>query len=234
MGPKTRADKNLTKLNEKVETMADNFSKQMITFKNSIGDLPSSSGSTSQEEHFHKILEEFSEFEKTINQQLNDLKEEIGKISSQVCDNQRFLENVQRKQNRNKLLIHGLKVGNDSLLSEIIRLLSSQLSINITPDNINACYRISKSDNTSKPAPVCVEFVHQWKRDEVFNKKKKFKGSKILISEVLTPNILGLFKLCRAKFNKDCWTSGGVIIVVINNERLVVRSNLDFEKLLSS
>lgn len=66
----------------------------------------------------------------------------------------------------------------------------------------------------------CAEFIHRWKRDEVYYAKKGLKGSGLLLGEMLTLDNYKLFLKARKVYAERARTKrGNVVILVGNNKR---------------
>lgn len=144
-----------------------------------------------------------------------------------------FQNSLKRKENRSKLLLHGFVFNEKSDIIDAVVNMLRGYSFNITKNDISSCYKFSSKSATKIPL-VCIEFCQQWKRNEIFNDKKNLKGTKVMLSEVLTSSQLQLFSKCKTKFKKNCWTMNGNIFVLLDNKKTLVNSNHVFEQICSN
>lgn len=112
-------------------------------------------------------------------------------------------------------------------------LIKSKLRIPVTKADISTAHRYGRK-NDGKVRPLLVEFVHVWRRDEVFYKKSALNNSKIVVSEFLTSGRYRLFKTVREKFGNDCWTKNGRIVFKFNNRLQYVTNVDEFESIVNN
>lgn len=178
------------------------------------------------------ILNKLEIFEKKTNDELTFLRNEIKSLS---LTTQKILEDadnsLQLMHNR-KILIHGIDDNGSNVYSDVLNALKSS-KLNITKHDICNCYRLGKK-LSNKKRPVVLEFLNQWRRDEIFYEKSELKGSSLLITEMLTRSNYRRFQECFKRFKKDCWTYYGKTIVKINDERVIISNDEQMKKVLNS
>lgn len=150
----------------------------------------------------------------------NQFKDSISEIKMLINDYyEKLIDRLKQEMFFNGLVINGVPEKDTAQLSsevcEIIKL--TKLDITFTEDDINFCHRIGKTVNQTNPRPIAVYFINRWKRDIIFKLKKNLKGSKYVISELLTGKTLNLFKQVRTKFGvRTSWTWRGRIYVFVD------------------
>lgn len=178
------------------------------------------------------ILNRLDIFEKKANDEIKFLRNEIKSLS---LTTQKILEDadnsVQLMHNR-KILIHGVDENGSNVYSDVLNALKDS-NLNITKQDICNCYRLGKK-LPNKKRPVVLEFLYQWRRDEIFYAKSVLKGSSLLITEMLTRTNYRRFQECFKRFKKDCWTFYGKTIIKINDERVIICSDEQMKKVLNS
>jgi hypothetical protein len=74
------------------------------------------------------------------------------------------------------------------------------------------------------PRPILVKFVTLTDRDSFYHNKKMLKGTKIFISESLTPARVSLLKRAKDMYGATkAWSSGGRIFALVDGERKLIR-----------
>lgn len=97
----------------------------------------------------------------------------------------------------------------------------------IQKSDIVDCYRFGKKDkHKHKIRPIIVEFLHVWKRNEIFYEKSALKTTKVFISELLSADCYKLYREIREKFSGECWTKNGKVVFIMNGRKYFV-SNRD-------
>lgn len=229
--PKRTGSKDVSTLNDKVENLSAKFSSEMEQFKQHLETTVEKPGSES--EMGNDLRERFLHFQKRIEGELYQLRLEIQELNKRSQLSVEFQSSLKRKENRSKLLLHGFVFNEKSDIIDAVLDMLRGYSFNITKSDINACYKFSSKSSVKIPL-VCIEFCQQWKRNEIFNNKKNLKGTKIMLSEVLTSGQLQLFSKCKTKFKRNCWTINGNIFVLHDNIKTLVNSNHVFEKICSN
>lgn len=176
------------------------------------------------------LYSRFNNFEKVINHEISTLRVEISSLNSRLDDVESKFEIQLRRQNRNKLIIHGVNdVRSESveqLVEKTINALNSSSKngqICIDRIDIGDCYRVGKINSTYR-RPVVVEFIYVLKRNAVFQCKSSLKGTDISISEFLTKRTYHLYQEVRKTHKRDCWTMNGLIYVKHNNVKKLIKS----------
>lgn len=86
-----------------------------------------------------------------------------------------------------------------------------------------------KNSTKNKPRPLVLQFYRRWTRDTVFTNKKQLKGTRIVITELLTPENLQLFKKAREIFNQQAWTYNGFVYVETSGQRKLIKCDGDLD-----
>lgn len=149
------------------------------------------------------------------------------------------LEALNRDTGLNCLVFYG--VAEDSMghkqTEEIANTISQKLHLTITPNDIDYCFRLGKKHDTAtdKVRPLLVRFTNRWKRNLIYDNKKHFKGSGILVGEMLTKEMFALYKLVRERVgNKTCWTWKGNIYIQYKGNKVMIDSVVALEDRLSN
>jgi len=115
---------------------------------------------------------------------LEGIRREINLLTSSVRNQQKILDNKERENRMNNLVIVGLKEEDDN--EDVVAVTSSIFASKLGLDNvaIAKAKRLGKSDN--KKRPILVTFSTQSDRKEVLENRKKLAGSDIYINFDLT------------------------------------------------
>lgn len=171
------------------------------------------------------LCSKFGDFEKSVTSSLQSVKNQVMDMQREIESQASKIDRIEREKNRNILLIHGVEEKNADIYEQILYLFTSSLNIDIKKSDINECYRMGqKNSSRSKPRPVVISFVNCWMRDHVFSSKRKLKGSKILITELLTVSTMSLFKDIRSAVGLSTWTIKGQIILLHNGRKIKIDS----------
>lgn len=141
----------------------------------------------------------YSKILKALKEQTDEIKSDIQHINSQISneaaltrakistiesyqnklkDNIIHLERVARKNN---IIIFGLEITEQNLVSAVIKKLNELMDINLCETDINDIYKLNKN----KISPIKVEFVSFLKKKLIFGSVKKLKGKNIYINNDL-------------------------------------------------
>lgn len=166
-----------------------------------------------------------STFEEKVNKIFENMLlevERLGRVSN------KHLEATNRDAGLNCLIFY--RVAEDSEnkpVENIAKIISQRLPIIITPNDVDYSYRLGKKIDsvTDKSRPLLVRFTNRWKRDTVFGSKKHFKGSGILVGEVLSKEKFALYKIVRERVgNKASWTWKGDIYINCRGDKIKIDS----------
>ncbi|KAJ8914711.1 hypothetical protein NQ315_017421 [Exocentrus adspersus] len=158
----------------------------------------------------------------------NDQAEVCGKLNNVNI----AIDNITQNSYKNKLLVYGAnEKPNEDLFVIVINIFNNKLSKQILKTDLVNCYRYGKKIE-NKTRPILVEFLHVWKRNDVFYAKSALKNSNQAIAELLTNRRYELYREARGKFKNDCWTKNGVIIFIMDKRKHFVSSFEEYNKIM--
>lgn len=208
MGSKTT----VKELDNRVSDLQNHFEKELQKFRDEIEKVKTPEIPDGREENRRAdLMHKFTFFEATIKNEMKKILSEVNKLKGEhtklICS----LDDTIQDQHKSKLVLHGLKEEQgENLYDEIINIINMQMKIQIQKTDLNICYRLgSKKYNHSgvnKCRPVLIDFLCVWKRNEVYYRKKVFKGSKLVLAEYLSPMRHELYKTAKRHFGRNCWT----------------------------
>lgn len=184
------------------------------------------------------FAQKFKEFEIKTKESIAQLKKEVLALHASTDNIKNELDKLKKQNNFKKLVFHGIPEKNQqNLFDDICDVATTYLNLDLTKNDISSCARIGKNrsttnnqlQNQNKVRPVVVEFTTQWKRDDVFYAKKKFKNSGILVSEMLVKHQFDLFLKTREIYKNNAWTNRGDIFVAINNKKVCIKNVNDLQ-----
>ena len=142
-----------------------------------------------------KYVQERKEREEII----NNLTENVAKLTQKVNVLSEAVEKQQQYSRRNCLLLHGItekKQQNPGLLR--IKAINKHLDLDISDRDIDRTHRTGNPRNADeKPRPIISKLVRYNDRKRIFDSKKKLKGKRIAITESLT--VMCMKKLIEAR-----------------------------------
>ena len=204
------------------EQMGQLLKAEMAEFRAQLASVNDASGKVGDLDPSIKLFEQsFTNFTSKVFSLLQMIVETSEKTEERLSE----LEQYSR---RNCILIHGVEEGNqeENLIPTVLKIFNEKLDLDIKKHQIDRTHRIgakrTMAEITKKGhRAIVVKFVSYEQRSEVFNNKRKLKGSNLVISESLTRQRLDLLKCAKEKFDKNnVWTHDGKI-VVLENEKVL-------------
>lgn len=126
---------------------------------------------------------------------LEELKNKINKLESENRELRTKVENLERNQRKNNLIIFGLQLANtDNVKQFVQRKLNELMGIGLQEQDINNIYSFGKSENRT----VKLELTTYLKKQHVLANGKKLKGTGIFISNDLTETQRKEYKTLRS------------------------------------
>lgn len=218
--PDTRSKKEAIKnMDSKIDKVADRLQSELRKLKETVA---TGEGVTDSETVF-------ADFERRMMQSLNKLRSELADLKSAFA---RHMEDVNRKSYADYVIVHGMaEKADEDLYTELCNVFNSKIGVVLSKEDFAICYRLGKKAvnvGDKRGRPVAVKFLHRWKRNGVYNNKKKLKGSGLVISEMLTKSVRDLFKVVKQYIDvKKCWTWKGDIYISTDSGRKRIDSASD-------
>lgn len=128
---------------------------------------------------------------------------------------------LEQYSRRNNIRIFGVKDKKEETIQEteyIVReTLRKYLNLNFTSNEFDICHRIGPF-NASTNRAIIVRFIYRKSKVITISKRRKLKGSGIIISEDLTPqNVRRLQEIKSLNCVKDSWSKDGRLYAKDNN-----------------
>lgn len=118
---------------------------------------------------------------------IDDLRNEVAQLRQQCKMVVRRVEEQEQISRNLNVRIFGLPdSGNENVGKEVVNLFRNKLKLDIKPEDIKKCYRISAKNPGDKPPAIMVRFVNDVVRNAVMSNRKQIKNSNIRIKEDLT------------------------------------------------
>ena len=156
--------------------------------------------------------------------------------------NASVLEDQIQYSRRNCLVVSGIeeKTGEDTD-EEIKTFAAQKLGIELNDTDIDRSHRLGRKQ-AGKPRPIIVKFVRYNMRRKVMKERRKLKGQKMGIQELLTPfteHLMGKAKELskKAPWLKKVWTWDGRVVCLVQlselhpEQKITVRNNEDLNKI---
>lgn len=129
------------------------------------------------------------------------------------------------------LRIYGIKESTNEnptvLVSDILK-----TKLGLHNMSLDECYRLGTPQEGSN-RPILATFKSMQQRNLVFFNKKKFKGSKVVVTEDLTKNTYDLLMFAKENLGKQkTWTIGGKIMTKVDGKKIMIKSEEDVMKLI--
>ncbi|KAJ8982286.1 hypothetical protein NQ317_008015 [Molorchus minor] len=168
------------------------------------------------------------------------MEQSISSLVKQVKNNAKKLDELEDVVDSNEqyarlmnLRVHGLKENeretSGMIEDALLKLFKTNLKIDVTPGEIDRCYRVGKY-KAGSIRPVLIRFVSFNTRSKIFNNKKLLKQTGYVIKEDLTQARLDLLKKATEKYGvKQVWTQNGKICTYISNRKKVIQSLMTYD-----
>lgn len=206
------------------------------------------SGSADEESLIHRVLEKIlnsSNFIEKIalkigetilekfQDSVNGLRSEVSQLKPQLLETNNRVEQLEQFSRLNNLRLYGIpEQENENTDQTVIDICRNKLNINLSPNHIDISHRLKTQVNGIRP--ILVRLVNRSTKKNIFNKKSKLKGSKIVIKEDLIHSKLLLLKDAQKCVPlKSIWTNDCKIFVKIDNKIKVINSPDDIKTLRS-
>lgn len=172
------------------------------------------------------IIEKLSEKFTYYDNKISTLESEISELKSCIehqaktpdGGTQKHLQErvdiIHQETKRNNIRIIGMKEERGEKLPEnTIKLFQEKLNCDIEPLDIISVYRTGAEKN-NRPRHVVIKFKDNATKMKIYNNKKLFKGTGIVVKEDLIPSRLLLVQKESEKFGyRNVWTINGKVFV---------------------
>lgn len=164
-----------------------------------------------------------------IEQLANAYQQKVSQLEEKLEQAYKTIDSLEQYSRRNSLRIYGLPlVSNENTDDTVIRFCKEKLQLEIKKEMIDYSHRLGKDENRSKP--LLVKFVNRNIKNEIYRKKSKLKGTKLVIREDLTLKNIQLMKSARDKFN-TAWTNNCNIFTKVNGKIYKIGSYSDINNI---
>lgn len=181
----------------------------------------------------YDVMAAIRTFEAKAMEMLNSVKQLTDRLVAITQDIREKVDFLSRESNLNCLVLYGLsEEGHDTRasLDEACKQISEKLQIQLSSNDINYVTRMGKKfaeteGNKGRTRPLLIKFVHRWKRDIVYAKKKNLKATGLVMGELLSSDKLELYRATRNKVGeKASWTYRGNVYISLNGTRVRIDS----------
>ena len=95
----------------------------------------------------------------------------------------------------------------------VLNVIKEHLDVELSVKDVDRSHRIGKSNSKSKRKLIIVKFINYNDRREIFNNKRRLKGTGVSISESLTTGRMRQLKIARDQFGfNNVWSIDGRIM----------------------
>ena len=145
---------------------------------------------------------------------INGLKNEVRSLKERIDLLENKSDDSEQYSRRNCLLVHGVEEQEQENTDNIVlNVIKEHLDIELSVKDLDRSHRICKSNAKSKRRPIIVKFISYNDHSEIFNNKKRLKGTGVSITESLTAERMRQLKIARDQFGfKDVWSIDGRIM----------------------
>ncbi|XP_071050802.1 uncharacterized protein [Onthophagus taurus] len=183
------------------------------------------------EEFLHKFANIISEnVVKQLQNDLNNMGKEVIGLKTQLVVANRKIDELEQYTRKDNLRVYGIKELKGENTNELImNVCREKMGINIQSSDISTSHRLRAPENGIKP--IIVRFTRRDVKKQIFNFKKKLKGTQIVIKEDLTARKAQLLKTAAGKLGpRAVWTSNCNIDTKWGRRYLEIRRLEDIPK----
>lgn len=119
-----------------------------------------------------------------LSEEASRLDERVRNLEDENSDLRERNERLDRQLRKNNIVVYGLTIGENNLLSEVAGRLSQLMHVEINCSDISDIYYVSKK--AAERSVIVVKFVSFFKKLEVLKNLRQLKGSSVSISQDLT------------------------------------------------
>ena len=129
------------------------------------------------------------------------------------------LDSLEQYGRRSCLLLHGVEEKEGENTTKVFIEHAKELGVTLKPHDISRSHRLGKPRQNGH-RPIIAKFVSYADRHRVYSNKKKFKGSRKMITESLTTTrVMRLRRAIEKYESKNVWTMDGEIFVNIDGKK---------------
>lgn len=164
---------------------------------------------------------------------LSETENRVSSLENENCQLKNQLDRHEQYSRRNNIRIYGvpLESNQEDTDSLVIKLVSEKLGVNISMSSIDRSHRLRNTNG--KHPPILVKFANYHARASIMERKKRLKGSGVMIAEDLTSFRASLRGRCCEKWGTaNVWTRDGVIMVKLGRTIHRVQTELEFTKVV--
>lgn len=224
-------------LDARVTGLQAYFQDELGKFKTEINNVKSPDiPATGDPDKWRNFITKFGFFEATINNKMHELEKQVSDIKRQMDEMYVRCDDLLQLTNRNKVIFYGIQtLTGETLKNRIVEIINSKLNISIQDKDIANCYRVGrKKADDKKQRPVIAEFYNWRMRDDILVERRRFKGTKIVCTEVLSPLRYKVYSAARQKLPNHCWTFRGKIGFLQGNNVRYVTTMTQFNDILQT
>lgn len=192
------------------EVVLDAFNKEsfIASISASITNIMAKQINIILENQMKNVVSKYEERIKEFNTEIQTLKNENEILKKQYSAKVDSLEQYSR---RNNICIFGVPENNNEDVEEIVNdIIINKMKINLPSNYIDACHRVGKKTNTSRP--IIVKFISNKYKNIVYYGKSNLKKTKIIIKEDLTTTRYECMKKLLTTYGvKNVWSRNGEI-----------------------
>ena len=133
------------------------------------------------------------------------------KCSQEVHTQSAISESQEQYSRRNCLLLHGVaEAEGENTDSLVINTAKKRLVITLKPYDLDRSHRLGAPRADGRASPIIAKFSRYNVRSTVYSAKKKLKGTKLLVTESLTRQRVGVLADAKRKYGmRNVWTIDG-------------------------
>lgn len=214
----------------RMEELSNRFQREMDQFKSELSQAQGIDLSGEGNSSLEDLSVKFTDFQKTINRELEVMRGQISLLVASLGEVKDSIDTINRGRCKNSLLVYGIKEEKDENFSSLIERTLQTLNVSLAAKNIvlnknllSDCYRYGKRRKSGN-RPVLLEFTQTWNRNNIYFSKSAFKGSKVVITELLAGSCYAIYREAKKLHGNNCWTVNGRVFVNVNGEKRMVRS----------
>lgn len=152
-------------------------------------------------------------FESQINEIKKEYNEKVSLLEKENFKLQDNYDSLEQYSRSNNIRIFGIQESdNENVYETVIKLCNDNLEVKIANTDIDVCHRLPSRNNQIKP--IIVKFTRRTVKDQIYNAKRKLKGTRIVIREDLTRKRQDLVKMAAGIVGvRNVFTRNGSVFI---------------------
>ena len=150
------------------------------------------------------MSDKFDEYEKDRKEKekiISGLQNEVSFLNERIDLLEKKSDDREQYSRRNCLIVHGVEEQEQENTDNIVlNVIKEHLDMELSVKDLDRSHKIGKSNCKSKRRPIIIKFISYNDRRQIFNNKKRLKGTGVSTTDSLTAERMRQLKNARDQF----------------------------------